>query len=72
MTFVFIENVLCSGQVITVSEACKGHVVFRRLEPGENMRIAVSRFQSISIEQAASARVARTDEGQGGGIAKSA
>ena len=51
MTIVFIENVWGSGQNITVSEAFKDHVVSRRLEPGDNVRIAVSRFKSISIDE---------------------
>jgi len=53
MTIVFIENVWGSGQIITVSEAFKDHVVSRRLEPGDNLRIAVSRFKSISIDEEA-------------------
>jgi len=51
MTIVFIENVWGSGQNITVSEAFKDHVVSHRLEPGDNVRIAVSRFKSISIDE---------------------
>ncbi len=64
MTVVLIENLKASGQTITVSEAIEGRVVFRRLAPGESLRVAVSRFKSLSIEQAAaagSANAAPTD-----------
>jgi hypothetical protein len=74
MTIVFIENVWGSGQIITVSEAFKDHVVSRRLEPGENMRIAVSRFKSISIDEetATLGGVNAAAEPQSGRIAQTA
>jgi hypothetical protein len=53
MTIVFIENVWGSGQIVTVSEAFKDHQVSRRLKPGESLRIAVSPFKSISIDEEA-------------------
>ena len=57
MTVVFIENVWGSGQNITVAEAFKDHIVSHRLKPGDNVRIAASRFKSISIdEEVAAAR----------------
>ncbi len=59
MTIVFIENVWGSGQIITVSESFKDHVVSRRLEPGDNLRIAMSRFKSISIDEQIRCREAR-------------
>ena len=50
MTLVFIENAPGSGQVVIVSEAFDDHVMSRRLKPGESVRIAISRFKSIVID----------------------
>jgi len=52
MTIVFIENVLGSGQLIKVLEDFGDHVVEHRLQPGDNARIAVSRFKSIVVNEA--------------------
>ena len=51
MTMVFIENVLGSGQVITVLEEFKGRVTERELKPGDNARIAVGRFKSVVVKE---------------------
>ena len=74
MTIVFIENVWGSGQNITVSEAFKDHVVSRRLEPGDNVRIAVSRFKSISIDEevAIAGGLSAAADGRGGRITQAA
>ena len=74
MTIVFIENVWGSGQNITVSEAFKDHVVSRRLKPGDNVRIAVSRFKSISIgEEVSTAEdLNAAADGRGGRITQAA
>jgi hypothetical protein len=55
MTIVFIENILGSGQVIHVLEDFGDHVVEHKLEPGDNARIAVSRFKSIVVNEALAA-----------------
>lgn len=52
MTVVFIENALGSGQVITVLEEFRGRVTERELKPGDNARIAVSRFKSVVVKEA--------------------
>jgi hypothetical protein len=60
MTIIFIENVFGSGQVITVREAFDDHVVEHRLHPGESARIAISRFKSIIVDEAATAAADRS------------
>jgi len=72
MTIVFIENARGSGQIITVSEAFRDHVVSRRLKPGENARILVSPFKSISIDEEAIAASAPAAGGRRGRILQSA
>ncbi len=52
MTMVFIENVLGSGQVITVLEEFRGRVTERELKPGDNARVPVSRFKSVVVKEA--------------------
>jgi hypothetical protein len=52
MTIVFIENVLGSCQLIQVLEDFGDHVVEHRLRPGDNARIAASRFKSIVVTEA--------------------
>jgi hypothetical protein len=51
MTIVFIENILGSGQMIKVLEDFGDYVVEHRLQPGDNARIAVSRFKSIIVNE---------------------
>lgn len=53
MTTVFIENVLGSGQTIKVLEDFGGSMVERTLKPGENARIIVSQFKSVTIDELA-------------------
>jgi hypothetical protein len=64
MTIIFIENILGSGQVIRVLEDFGDAVVEHRLAPGDNARIAVSPFKSITVSEAnadARGRVARPE-----------
>jgi hypothetical protein len=51
MTLVFIENLFGSGQIITVSESFDGYVLEHRLKPGENRRLALSRFKSVVVNE---------------------
>jgi hypothetical protein len=51
MTLVFIENVFGSGQIITISESFDGCVLEHRLKPGENRRLALSRFKSVVVNE---------------------
>jgi hypothetical protein len=50
-TLVFIENVLGSGQVVKLTEDFGDYSVSRELRPGENARLVVSPFKSISVEE---------------------
>jgi hypothetical protein len=52
MTLVFIENIFGGSQVITILETFGDDVVEHRLAPGENLKIAASRFKSIVINEA--------------------
>jgi hypothetical protein len=52
MTIIFIENLFGSGQVIKVLEQFGEAVVEHTLAPGDNARIAVSAFKSITVSQA--------------------
>ena len=51
MSIVFIENVPGSGQVITVMEEFRGRLIKHDLRPGDNARIAVSRFKSVVVSE---------------------
>jgi hypothetical protein len=51
-TLIFIENVLGSGQMVKLTEDFGDYSVSRDLRPGENARLVVSPFKSISIEEA--------------------
>jgi hypothetical protein len=51
-TQIFIENVLGSGQMVKLTEDFGDYSVSRDLKPGENARLVVSPFKSISIEEA--------------------
>jgi hypothetical protein len=51
-TLIFIENVLGSGQMVKLTEDFGDYSVTRDLKPGENARLVVSPFKSISVEEA--------------------
>ncbi|HVN01096.1 MAG TPA: hypothetical protein VMT68_12875 [Caulobacteraceae bacterium] len=51
-TLIFVENVLGSGQVVKVTEDFGDYSVSRELRPGENARLVVSPFKSVSVEEA--------------------
>jgi hypothetical protein len=51
-TLIFIENVLGSGQVVKLIEDFGDYSVSRELRPGENARLVVSAFKTISLEEA--------------------
>ena len=50
-TLIFIENVLGSGQMVKLTEDFGDYSVSRDLRPGENARLVVSPFKSISVEE---------------------
>jgi hypothetical protein len=50
-TLIFIENVLGSGQMVKLTEDFGDYSVARDLRPGENARLVVSPFKSISVEE---------------------
>lgn len=52
MTLVFIENILGGSQAIVVIETFGEKTIEHRLAPGENLKIAVSRFKAIVIDEA--------------------
>ena len=60
MTIVFIENVLGSCQMIQVLEDFGDYVVEHKLQPGDNARIAASRFKSIIVHEAQALTPARS------------
>jgi hypothetical protein len=51
-TLIFIENVLGSGQVVKLIEDFGDYSVTRDLRPGENARLVVSPFKTVSLEEA--------------------
>jgi hypothetical protein len=51
MTLVFIENMFGSGQIVTISESFNGCVLEHGLKPGENRRLALSRFKSVVVNE---------------------
>jgi len=51
-TLIFIENVLGSGQIVNLTEDFGDYTVARSLRPGENARLVVSPFKSVSVEEA--------------------
>ena len=51
-TLIFIENVLGSGQVVKLIEDFGDYSVSRELRPGENARLVVSPFKTVSLEEA--------------------
>jgi hypothetical protein len=50
-TCIYVENVLGSGQVVTLIEDFGDYSVSRNLEPGENARLIVSSFKSIWVQE---------------------
>jgi hypothetical protein len=50
-TCIYVENVLGSGQVITLIEDFGDYSVRRNLQPGENARLIVSPFKSIWVQE---------------------
>ena len=50
-TLIFIENVLGSGQVVKLTEDFGDYSVTRELRPGENARLVVSPFKSVTVEE---------------------
>jgi hypothetical protein len=61
MTIIYIENVLGSGQVVTIAETFKQQTIHRSLLPGESGRFLVSPFKSIVVNESASTSHARDD-----------
>jgi hypothetical protein len=51
-TLIFIENVLGSGQVVKLIEDFGDYSVTRDLRPGENARLVVSPYKTVSLEEA--------------------
>jgi hypothetical protein len=58
-TLIFVENVLGSGQVVKLTEDFGDYSVTRDLRPGENARLVVSPFKSISVEEAPMSAMAK-------------
>ena len=50
-TLIFVENVLGSGQVVKLTEDFGDYSVSHELRPGENARLVVSPFKTISLEE---------------------
>jgi len=50
-TLIFVENVLGSGQMVKLTEDFGDYSVSRDLRPGENARLVVSPFKTISVEE---------------------
>jgi len=50
-TCLYLENVLGSGQLITLVEHFGDYSVRRNLQPGEHARLIVSPFKTISVEE---------------------
>jgi hypothetical protein len=51
MTIIFIENVLGSGQIVTVAETFKQQTIERNLRPGESGRFFTSPLKSIVVNE---------------------
>jgi hypothetical protein len=54
-TLIFIENVLGSGHLVKLTEDFGDYSVSRELRPGENARLVVSPFKTVSVEERPSA-----------------
>jgi len=50
-TQVYIENVLGSGQIVKLREDFGDYSVSRDLRPGEYVRLVISPFKSLSVEE---------------------
>ena len=68
-TLIFIENVLGSGQMVKLTEDFGDYSVSRDLRPGENARLVVSPFKSISVEEVPIAAMVAAAANEGGRIA---
>ncbi len=68
-TLIFIENVLGSGQVVKLTEDFGDYSVSRDLKPGENARLVVSPFKSISVEEIPISAIVAAAANEGGRIA---
>jgi hypothetical protein len=51
MTIIYIENVLGSGQIVTVAETFRKQTIERSLRPGESGRFLMSPFKSIVVNE---------------------
>ncbi len=51
MSIVFIENVLGSGQIVTIAETFNRQTVQRNLKPGESARFVTSAFKSLMVNE---------------------
>jgi hypothetical protein len=65
-TLIFIENVLGSGQLVKLTEDFGDYSVSRDLRPGENARLVVSPFKSISIEEVPISAIMAVAANEGG------
>jgi hypothetical protein len=50
-TLIFVENVLGSGQAVKLTEDFEDYSVSRELRPGENTRLVLSPFKSLTVEE---------------------
>jgi len=57
-TLIFVENVLGSGQVVKLTEDFGDYSVTRDLRPGENARLVVSPFKTVTVEEVPLAQIA--------------
>ena len=51
MTIIYIENLLGSGQIVTVSETFSRQTIELNLRPGESGRFLTSPFKSIVVNE---------------------
>ena len=68
-TLIFIENVLGSGQMVKLTEDFGDYSVSRDLKPGENARLVVSPFKSISVEEIPLVAIMAAAANEGGRVA---
>jgi hypothetical protein len=59
-TLIYIENVLGSGQVVSLTEDFSDYSVSRDLRPGEHARLVVSPFKIISVNDVSNCGRAQT------------
>jgi hypothetical protein len=52
-TLIHVENTLGSGGAIKLSEDFGDHRVCRELRPGEKVRLVVSTFKSLTLQEGA-------------------